>query len=162
VCGVRKDWVVRDARVEDRDQIVEFNWRLASETESKTLDRDTLTRGVTRVLEDPNLGRYLIAEWTGDGSNAGQPVGQMMRTFEWSDWRNGMIWWIQSVYVHADHRGMGIFRDLLSRMIEQAGQAEDVLGLRLYVENNNEPALATYRKLGFLGDEYSVMERFNL
>src|SRR5262245_37483641 len=97
---------VRSARPEDAAVIAEYNRLLALETEHKVLDPSVLAAGVQALLEDPHKGRYFVAE------DAGQPIGQLMLTYEWSDWRNGWIWWIQSVYVRGDYRRRGIFRAL--------------------------------------------------
>src|SRR5262245_25103541 len=97
---------VRPACPADAAVIAEYNLRLARETEHRTLDPAVLARGVARVLADPQRGRYFVAE------EAGRVVGQLLLTYEWSDWRDGWIWWIQSVYVHADSRGAGVFRAL--------------------------------------------------
>lgn len=129
-----------------------FNERLAVETEDKTLDPDVLRRGVRQALVDVRRARYFVAE-IGE-----RVVGQLMLTMEWSDWRNGDIWWLQSVYVHADHRRTGIFRRLLEHVREEARLDPSVVGLRLYVEDGNEVARRTYGELGFRPGGYSVME----
>ncbi len=145
---------VRPAEPRDRAVIVDFNERLARETEHKTLDRAVLDAGVRAALADPDRLRYWIAEFDD------QVVGQAAVTREWSDWRNGWVWWFQSVYVHAEHRGQGVFRALFNQ-IEAAARAEgDVIGLRLYVEVNNKAALDTYAALGMKSGGYLVYEKF--
>lgn len=150
---------IRPARLDDLATIVEFNHRLALESEGKSLDHATLEKGVEALLRDPRLGRYFIAV-AGD-PNRGERVGQMMVTSEWSDWRNGLFWWLQSVFVDAKWRGRGVFRRLLNKVVEQ-GRASGAIGLRLYVERHNERALATYRSSGFVDAGYHVLERLPL
>ncbi len=145
--------LIRDARPDDRAAIVAFNALLARETEAKALDRDVLDRGVAAALADPSRLRYWVAEAPG-----GRVVGQAAITREWSDWRNGWLWWFQSVYVDADHRGRGIFRALHGHIRRAALAAPDVIGLRLYVEADNHPARRTYRSLGMRPGGYHVFE----
>jgi GNAT superfamily N-acetyltransferase len=133
---------IRDAQPDDLATMVDFNCRLAEESEHKTLDRSTVERGVRRALERPELCRYFIAE------EAGRPVGQTMITYEWTDWRDGVCWWIQSVYVRPDARRSGVFRALFQHIEQLARSSPDCRGLRLYVEQHNAPALATYKNLG--------------
>jgi ribosomal protein S18 acetylase RimI-like enzyme len=133
---------IRDATPADAQTVVEFNRLLALESEQKRLDVGVLARGVKLALERRELCRYFLAEFDG------RIVGQTMITYEWSDWRAGMFWWIQSVYVLADCRGRGVFRALF-RHLQGLAQAEpEVCGLRLYVEQHNAPALAAYQRLG--------------
>jgi len=128
--------------MDDVRTIVEFNRRLARETENKELDVAVLTLGVEQALSQPAYCRYFVAELRGE------IVGQTMITYEWSDWRNGLLWWIQSVYIEESHRGAGVFRALHQHISTLARNSANVRGLRLYVEHANEAALATYRKLG--------------
>lgn len=146
--------VIRDAVPEDIDTIVEFNARLADETEGKTLDRAVLARGVARALQDPDRLRYWLAQSTTDG----HAVGQAAITREWSDWRNGWIWWFQSVYIHHDYRRQGVFRALHEHIRGLARASADVIGLRLYVESENFRAHRTYESLGLLPGGYHVHE----
>lgn len=146
--GVR----IRDAVPDDRSTITTWNLALADETEDKGLDAAILDEGVQRVLDDPSLGRYFIAEIDG------RAVGQMMLTYEWSDWRNGLFWWIQSVYVTPDARKSGVFTALY-RHVESLARAEPaVCGLRLYVHDSNTRAVEVYRRLGMHDGHYRVME----
>ena len=133
---------IRDASIDDVRTIVDFNCLLAIETEHLQLDLATLTFGVEQALAQPTLCRYFLAEL------GGEIVGQTMITFEWSDWRNGVFWWIQSVYVDHRFRGNGVFRALHDHIRTLAHAAPNVCGLRLYVEQNNHAAIATYRRLG--------------
>jgi len=142
---------IRPARADDVATIADFNARMAHETEGLTLDRAILDAGVRSALADANKGRYFVAD-------AGEKVvGQLMITLEWSDWRNGEIWWIQSVYVHVDYRGRGIFKKLYRHVAELARQ-QGAAGLRLYVERENGAAQKTYAQLGMSMTHYLVME----
>lgn len=145
--------LVREAVVNDWPTIVEFNRRLAHETESLALDGPTLEAGVKAALADATKARYFVA-----CAAAGQIVGQMMHTYEWSDWRNGDIWWLQSVYVHPDYRSQGVFRLLFEFVERRAKEDPGVVGLRLYVEDHNERARAVYERLGLSAAGYGVME----
>jgi GNAT superfamily N-acetyltransferase len=144
---------VRKARSTDQSAIVDFNRRMAWETEQKKLDDDVLARGVAAVFDDPSKGFYLVAEL--DES----VVGQLMITFEWSDWRNGFFWWIQSVYVREDARRLGIFRTLYREIEQLAKSAGDAIGIRLYVERDNRRARQTYESLGMAEAGYLLYER---
>ena len=143
--------VIREATAEDRDRIVLFNQAMARETEGRELDRRVLTTGVERVLKDGGLGRYFVAELEDE------VIGQVMVTTEWSDWRNGHVWWLQSVYVSKRHRREGVFRRLHDH-VREAARAERAIGLRLYVERDNVPAQATYRNLGMDASQYLMFE----
>lgn len=143
---------VRNAKPEDAAIIAEFNARLARETEGKSLNAEILARGVKALLADPMKGRYFIA-CEGD-----DVVGQVAISFEWSDWRDGWFWWLQSVYVRADARGRSVFRTLHQHVVHEARE-NDVIGLRLYVEQDNAPGKRTYEALGFLPTSYNVFEQ---
>jgi ribosomal protein S18 acetylase RimI-like enzyme len=144
----------RPAEPTDAETIVEFNIRLAAETEGKRLDRQTLRPGVAAVLADRTKGRYFVAHLE-PGSEV---VGQLLLTYEWSDWRNGFIWWIQSVYVAEPHRRQGVCRALVKHGRQAAEADPGVVGLRLYVEEHNSRAQATYGELGMNRAGYFVME----
>ena len=144
---------IRDAVPSDWATLAEFNIRLAAESENKQLDRATIESGVRAFLADPAKGRYFVA-CVGD-----QIVGQLAHTREWSDWRNGDIWWLQSVYVHPDFRRCGVFRQLTQHVEDLAAADPGVVGLRLYVEVENERAQMTYKSLQFKDARYTVMER---
>jgi GNAT superfamily N-acetyltransferase len=143
---------VRDARPADRAIVAEFNTRLARETEGKELDPAVLARGVEKALAEPDRLRYWVAEADG------RVVGQAAITREWSDWRDGWLWWFQSVYVAADWRGRGVFRALHARIRDSALAEGNVIGLRLYVEAENAAAQRTYRALGMSPGGYHVYE----
>ena len=149
-------FLVRDAVPADRAMIAEFNRRLAVETEGKVLDPAVLDRGVARALADPDRLRYWVAETR--CSEDVRLVGQTAITREWSDWRDGWVWWLQSVYIDADFRGQGIFRALYQHIRDAARAEPDVIGIRLYVENGNLRAQKTYEALGMKPGGYSVLE----
>ena len=143
---------IRAARPGDADTIAAFNIAMAFETEGKQLLPEVIGAGVRRLLADPQLGFYLVAE--ADGAIA----GSLMVTTEWSDWRNGRFWWIQSVYVPAQWRRSGVFRALYGHVTREAAAQPDVCGLRLYVEHENTEAQATYRSLGMRATDYLMFE----
>jgi GNAT superfamily N-acetyltransferase len=120
------------------------------------LDPAVLDRGVARALADPDRLRYWVAETRFSAAN--RIVGQTAITREWSDWRDGWVWWLQSVYVDADFRGQGIFRALYQHIRDAAQAERDVIGIRLYVENGNHRAQKTYEALGMKLGGYSVLE----
>lgn len=143
---------IRDARPDDRAIIADFNARLAHETEDKILDPDVLGRGVARALADPDRLRYWLAEFDG------RAVGQAAITREWSDWRDGWLWWLQSVYVVPEARGRGVFRALYEQIRRLGRDDPEVIGLRLYVEGRNDRAQRTYHALGLAPAGYHVLE----
>ena len=159
-CGSRKvpdmqeglPVTVRSAGLPDADTIARFNMALALETENKRLDAAIARRGVEAALQHPDHARYFIADLNGAA------VGQCMVTFEWSDWRAGLFWWIQSVYVHPNHRGRGVFKQLFEHVRRQARDGVNVCGLRLYVEAHNETAITAYRRLGMTPSGHVVYE----
>lgn len=143
---------VRPAEAGDAEHLVEFNIAMARETEGKELALEVVTRGVQSMLKHPEYGFYLVA--TCDG----RPAGALMITSEWSDWRNGLFWWIQSVYVTPEQRGRGVYRALYASVLELAREASGVCGLRLYVERENETAQRVYCSLGMENTGYLVFE----
>jgi GNAT superfamily N-acetyltransferase len=143
---------VRDATPGDRDIIVDFNERLAIESGEEALDRAVLVRGVTRALERRDMCRYFLAE------HEGQVVGQTMITTELTDWQDGMIWWLQSVYVAPEHRGQGVFRMLFEHIRGTARADGDARCLRLYALETNARALEVYRRVGMTPRGYVVYE----
>jgi GNAT superfamily N-acetyltransferase len=145
------DLLVRNAEPTDWATIAEFNRALATETEDKELDWETVSSGVRRLLADEGKGRYFVAE------AGGRIIGMTMITYEWSDWRDGWIWWIQSVYVHPDFRGHGVFARLY-RHIEACAAESGVRAVRLYVLKGNTRARAIYAKLGMQESGYTVLE----
>ena len=147
--------LVRPARPDDADTLVDFNAAMAHETEHLTLDRATLSAGVRAAIADPLKARYFVGEVDG------RVAGMLMLTLEWSDWRNGEIWWIQSVYVHPDFRRLGVFKSIY-RHVESLARQQNAVGLRLYVVHENKAAQETYRQLGMELSEYLVMENLKL
>ncbi len=145
--------IIRNANKNDISVIEEFNSAMAIETESRQLDPVTIRKGVETALNDLELGFYLIAE------NDGVPVGQLMITKEWSDWRNGEFWWIQSVYVHSDFCKNNVYRTLYNEVISLAKKSKKVCGIRLYVDKNNTIAQKTYSKLGMKESNYIFFEK---
>jgi GNAT superfamily N-acetyltransferase len=143
---------IRDATPADLEFIVGANLSLAQETEGQTLDRPLLLRGVRAIFDDPALARYYLAEVDG------QPVGQLMTTCEWSDWRNGVFLWIQSVYVLPEYRSSGAFRSLFRHLEEIARADSQICGIRLYVNRGNERAHEVYKRLGMHLSNYDIME----
>ena len=143
--------LIRPAKAEDLNVIVAGNIGLAEESEGVRLERETLSAGVRALLDERAPGRYWIAELDG------AVVGQLLITFEWSDWRNRMVWWIQSVYVTPAARRRGVFRALYDHAKREA-QAQGAGGLRLYVDVTNSRAQAVYAALGMKGDHYRVFE----
>ena len=142
---------VRPAAATDLPFIVQANLALADETEDVRLDPAVLREGVVALLENRAPGRYWIAE------RDGRPIGQTLITYEWSDWRNRVVWWIQSVYVIPAERGTGVFREIYAHL-RQAAQAAAAGGLRLYVHTANARAQVVYAALGMNGDHYRVFE----
>lgn len=142
---------VRAATVADAEFIVRGNASMALETEGLSLDLDRLRDGVHALFEDASRGFYFIAEVEG------RRAGQMMITFEWSDWRNANFWWIQSVWVDPAFRRRGVFTALY-REAEARAKREGICGLRLYVEANNRQAAETYTKLGMQRTVYEMFE----
>lgn len=136
-------YVVRPAAETDAEKIIDFQIRMAWETEQKVLPRDRVEPGVRGVFADRTRGEYFVAE---DGS-MGSVVASLLVTTEWSDWRNTDIWYIQSVYVDVDHRGQGCFRQMYANVVEQAKQ-RNVRVVRLYVETDNAAAQSVYERLG--------------
>ena len=147
---------IRPATRDDVDTIIEFNRAMALETESRRLDLATLRTGTLAILESPEYGFYVVAELP-EGQRH-KPVGQLMITYEWSDWRNGVVWWIQSVYVLPQFRRQGIYRGLYSCIQAMARADESVRAIRLYVDRRNISAQKLYESLGMNGDHYQVFE----
>jgi GNAT superfamily N-acetyltransferase len=146
------DVTIREARPSDLHAIVAFNRAMALESEGKALDPGTLSEGVHQALTDPARSLYFVAELDG------RVVGQTMLTTEWSDWRNGFFWWIQSVYVDPPYRRRGVFRALHAHVRAEAKKRSDVCGLRLYVHRSNSRALTAYENLGMDLTEYRLCE----
>ena len=143
---------VRKAVPADAETVAAFNMAMARQTEDRALDRATVFAGARRLLSDARLGVYYLAELSG------RSVGQLLVTYEWSDWRNGLFWWIQSVYVAPDARRRGVYRALYRHVEKQARQTPDVCGLRLYVDRDNTAARRAYEQLGMRPTNYEFFE----
>jgi ribosomal protein S18 acetylase RimI-like enzyme len=147
------NYQIRPAQRDDLDLLVDFNTAMAQESEDKPLELDRLRTGLIALFERPADGYYLIAE-----AANGARVGALMLTFEWSDWRNGRFWWIQSVYVVPTHRRLGVYRALHAHVRAAALRDAECCGLRLYVERDNTGAQATYRATGMVETHYRLYE----
>jgi GNAT superfamily N-acetyltransferase len=143
---------IRPATHSDARTLAQFNALMAKETENRELDPLLLQAGVESLFQDPSRGLYYVAE------TEGRVVGQLMLTYEWSDWRNGTFWWIQSVYVEKAFRGTGVFKALYHHVLTMAKDRPDVCGLRLYVEHDNTTAKQTYERLGMKKTPYEMYE----
>jgi GNAT superfamily N-acetyltransferase len=148
--------LIRKASAKDWSIIADFQQQMAWETENITLKPDIIKEGIQTIFNDPTKGSYYVAEV----DNC--IVGSLMITFEWSDWRNKLIYWIQSVYVLPEFRRRGIYRSLYEHIKSIASNANDVGGIRLYVDRSNLPAQKTYAKLGMNGEHYQVFEWMKL
>jgi len=142
----------RKATLDDVPEIVRFQIAMAKETEEIELDMATCTAGVRAVLGHPDTGNYYVSEIDGIVAAA------LLITYEWSDWRNGVVWWIQSVYVLPQFRRKGIYRGLYLHIRGLAESQHEVKGIRLYVDRKNIPAQQVYTALGMNGNHYQVFE----
>jgi GNAT superfamily N-acetyltransferase len=142
----------REARRTDAGDIVDFQVAMAQETEDVALDRAICTRGVAAVFDDQSKGRYFVAE------AAGRVVASLLITFEWSDWRDGNVWWIQSVYVRPELRGQRVYAGLYEHVQRLAATDDAIKGIRLYVDKRNTRAQEVYRRCGMNGEHYLVYE----
>jgi ribosomal protein S18 acetylase RimI-like enzyme len=143
---------IRVATPDDAATLVEFNAAMARETERKELLPEVIGAGVRSLLANPASGFYVLAE------EDGQVVGSLMITKEWSDWRNGDFWWIQSVYVQPEARRRGVYRSLYRHVQDLAAADPGVCGFRLYVDRDNAAAQGTYGALGMKPTRYLVFE----
>lgn len=144
---------IREANLGDHAVVCGFNHAMARESEGRELEPEVLARGVRAVLTDRSRGVYLVAQ------REGVVVGQLMITSEWSDWRCGIFWWIQSVYVAPAARRSGVYRALHEDVVARAKAAGDVVGVRLYVEQDNLSAQETYRRVGMSRCRYGMFEQ---
>lgn len=143
---------IRKALNKDIDVIARYNYNLAYETENKILNMNILTKGVEAIIKDENKGIYHVCEINGE------VVGQIMYTFEWSDWRNGTFLWVQSVYVDKEHRGKGVFKSLYNYIKSICDNDDNICGIRLYVEKENTIAKKTYKNIGMKECNYYIYE----
>ena len=138
--------------IEDINSLVNFNIKMAKETENKILNKKIVTKGVSEVLTDTTLGYYVIAK------NKNTILGSLMITYEWSDWRNGLFWWIQSVYVDKEYRQQGVYKKMYSYIKDKALKDNSCTGIRLYVEQENKIAQSVYTKLEMKETHYKLFE----
>ena len=143
---------IRPGLLFDIDVIADFQVKMAFETEKMKLDPPTVQLGVSAVMDDPSKGKYWLAEIDG------KVVGCLLTVPEWSDWRNGTVLWIHSVYVHAEFRKMGVFRSLYAHLKTMVKDSKDLRGLRLYVDKSNNSAQKVYESLGMSGEHYHLYE----
>jgi GNAT superfamily N-acetyltransferase len=146
------DIVTRKALPANWETIANFQLLMAKETEGIDLDRETVSKGVKAIFENPGLGQYFLAEVDG------KMVASLMTTYEWSDWRNQMVWWLQSVYIMPDYRRIGIFRQMYEHIRQLVLENGNVSGIRLYVDLSNDNARKTYEAVGMDGEHYQVFE----
>lgn len=144
--------LIREALPEDAPVIVDFQIRMARATEELELDLGTVTRGVAAVFADPAKGTYWVAE------AGGRVIGSLLTTFEWSDWRNGTVLWIQSVYVLPEWRRRGVYRMLYEHLRRRVERSPGLRGLRLYVDQRNAAAQEVYERLGMTKEHYQLYE----
>jgi L-amino acid N-acyltransferase YncA len=144
--------MIREATNQDIPSIIDFQLKLALETENITLEISTLTRGVHELFKDSTKGSYYVAE------EQGEVIGCLMTTYEWSDWRCGTVIWLQSVYIAATHRGKGVYKKMYEHIQQMVLNAPDLRGIRLYVDKSNQSAQLVYSKLGMNGEHYQVFE----
>lgn len=149
---MKNDLVIRTGESQDADTLARFNSAMAWETERKKLDPKTVAQGVRAVLDHPEHGFYVVAASSAD------VVSSLLVTFEWSDWRCGQFWWIQSVYVAPETRRAGVFRQLYEFVNAKASKEPDVCGIRLYVEQSNQTAQNVYTALGMQATAYHIYE----
>ncbi len=144
--------VIRRAVRDDVSTIVGFNQSMAMETEGKSLDSGTLTSGVEAVFDNPEHGFYIVCDIDGKASAC------LMITYEWSDWRNGLFWWIQSVYVKKEFRGSGLFKSMYNYIKTLVDKDKSIAGIRLYVDDDNILAQNVYRRVGMQKSHYKMFE----
>jgi len=148
---------VRQAGPHDTEVLVGFSAAMAWETEGRRLDLARLRKGTCSMLASSERGFFIVAEYHEDSLH--RPVGQLMITFEWSDWRNGTFWWVQSVYVDPAWRRRGIYRSMHQHIVDKATADPTVCGIRLYVEQDNQAAQNVYQRVGLAASGYRVYEQ---
>jgi L-amino acid N-acyltransferase YncA len=144
--------MIREATEKDIPSIIDFQLKMALETEHITLNIGTLSQGIQRLFKDSSKGRYYVAE------EDGEVIGCLMTTYEWSDWRCGTVIWIQSVYIPEAHRSKGVYKELYHHIQQLVNTEPDWRGIRLYVDKTNAPAQKVYTRLGMNGEHYQVFE----
>jgi GNAT superfamily N-acetyltransferase len=148
----KKTMQIRPATEEDRFLIAGFQLEMAKETENVDLDSEIVNNGVMSVFQDPHKGKYIVAE------NDGKVIASLLLTYEWSDWRNSVVLWIQSVFVVPEMRGQGVFKSLYKFVRKIANDDKSVSGIRLYVDKSNNDAMKVYNRVGMNGEHYGVFE----
>ncbi|MBL0741905.1 GNAT family N-acetyltransferase [Chryseolinea lacunae] len=143
---------IQKATLQDVDTLIDFQQKLAFESEGVTLNGNVLRKGLHALFADPNKGFYFIAK------ENSEVIGCHMITFEWSDWRNGMVWWLQSVYVKESHRKKGVFKLMYDNIVNIVNADPGLIGLRLYVDKTNARAMKVYEAMGMDGSHYTVYE----
>jgi len=143
---------IREAINKDIPHLLDFQLKMALETENITLEISSLTQGVNRLFKDPTKGRYYVAE------ENDEVLGCLMTTYEWSDWRNGTVLWVQSVYVARDHRGKGVYKKMYEYLRQLVHDDPDLRGIRLYVDKRNVSAQGVYSALQMNGEHYQLFE----
>jgi GNAT superfamily N-acetyltransferase len=143
---------IRKANHDDWETIANFQVMMAKETEAIDLDWTTVSMGVKAIFENPGLGQYFLAE------DEGKVIAGLMTTFEWSDWRNAMVWWLQSVFVLPAYRKMGVFGKMYAHVKHLVRQNKNVSGIRLYMVTSNETARKAYEAVGMDGERYQLFE----
>lgn len=147
-----KELWIGPAQPSDAPAIVDFQVRMALETEDLALDPEVVTKGVAAVFQDPRKGSYLVAR------RGPQTVASLLTLPEWSDWRNGNVLWIHSVFVVPEARGQGVFAAMYRSLVERVEADPGLRGLRLYVDKTNLPAQKVYQRLGMSGEHYHLFE----
>ena len=147
--------IIRRALAQDAAELAEFNTNTAYETEGIELIPEVISAGVKAIINNPQMGFYLVVELD-NGIQA-----SLMVTTEWSDWRNGIFWWLQSVDVRTQYRRQGLYRELYLRVKELAEQEPAVCGFRLYVDRENTRAQKTYQSLGMVETKYKMFEELH-
>lgn len=144
--------IIREATLQDVPWIIDFQLKMALETENIQLEFSTLSQGINRLMKDPTKGKYYVAQ---EGTDI---IGCLMTTYEWSDWRCGTVLWIQSVYVAETARGKGVYKSMYEHVQSIVKQDPDLKGIRLYVDRTNVGAQDVYTRLGMNGEHYGVFE----
>jgi ribosomal protein S18 acetylase RimI-like enzyme len=145
-------YVIRKAVPSDAESLIQFNIAMALETEQKKLKKDQIEAGVKGLFDKPQYGFYMVAE------AEGSVIASLMITYEWSDWRNGLFWWIQSVYVLPEFRRKAVYRSMYQEILKLAEKEPEICGCRLYVERENSVAQKTYTSLGMSETQYKLYE----
>lgn len=143
---------IRPAKFRELEIIADFQVLMAKETENLDLNKEVILTGIEAVFEDPGKGQYYVAIENED------VIGCLLITPEWSEWRNGTVYWIQSVYIKEEHRGKGVFKELYQYIKELVSHEPDLVGIRLYVEKKNTNAQKVYKKLGMNNEHYELFE----